>query len=74
MMILELFLSYICLLPISRRKFVVFWKVSFLKKEMKRKFHNMLCLTLNPRFNNFHLASSFVGHKDGVNIVEEYDR
>ncbi len=53
---------------------MVFWNISFLKKEMKRKFHNMLCLTLNPRFNNFHLASSFIGHKDGVNIVEEYDR
>jgi hypothetical protein len=29
---------------------------------------------LNPRFNNFHLASSFIGREEGVNIVEEYDR
>jgi hypothetical protein len=74
MMNLELLLS--CLLPISRRKFVVFWN-SFLFKKRKyeeRKFHNVLCLMLNPRFNNFHLISSFIGREEGVNIVEEYDR
>jgi hypothetical protein len=29
---------------------------------------------LNPRFKNLHLISSFVGRKEGVNIMGEYDR
>jgi hypothetical protein len=75
MMILELLLSYICLLPISRRKFVVFWNSFLLKKRYEeRKFHNVLCLMLNPRFNIFHLVSSFIGCEEGVNIVDECER
>ncbi len=74
-MILELLLNYISLLPISKRKSVAFWN-SFLFKKRKyeeRKFHNVLCLMLNPRFNNYHLVSSFIGCEKGVNIIEEYD-
>jgi len=28
---------------------------------------------LEPRFKNLHIISSFVGHEQGVSIVEKYD-
>jgi hypothetical protein len=28
---------------------------------------------LDPRFETFHLMSSFIGHEQGKAIVEEYD-
>ncbi len=33
----------------------------------------MLSLMLEPRFKNLCLVSSFVGWKEGVSIVDEYD-
>jgi hypothetical protein len=76
MMIVEMTLSYFCLLPILRRKFVVFWIHSFTFKEYlnEKKSHNMLCLILGPRLKTFPLVFSFIGHEEGVNIVEIYDR
>jgi hypothetical protein len=34
----------------------------------------MISLMLNLRFKNLHIISSFVGHEQGVYLVEEYDR
>jgi hypothetical protein len=48
--------------------------LSFLKKIEKKKVHNMFSLMLDPRFKSFHPVSSFVGRKEGVSIVDEYDR
>ncbi len=28
---------------------------------------------LDPRFKNFHLVFSFIGHDQGIAIVEQYD-
>jgi len=69
-------LSYLCLLPTSKEKSVVFWilfSFLFLKFENK-KAHNMLFFMLDPGFKSLCLISSFVGRKEGVNIVDEYDR
>ncbi len=46
----------------------------FLKKNEKRKAHNMLSLMLDPRFKIIHLVSSFIGLEQGKAIVEEYDK
>ncbi len=46
----------------------------YFMKIWKEKFHNMLCLMLDPRFKNLCLVSSFIGSEEGVNIVEEYNR
>jgi hypothetical protein len=46
----------------------------FQKRIEKRKVHNMLSLMLDPRFKNFCLISSFVGRKERISIVDEYDR
>jgi hypothetical protein len=40
---------------------------------MKDKIYNMLFLMLDPKFNGFALDFSFIGHEQGVVIVEEYD-
>jgi len=45
-----------------------------LKKYEKEKYHNMLCLMLDPIFKNLCLISSFIDYEKGVNIVEKYDR
>jgi len=63
---LELPLSYLCLLLISRNFFVVVWNLSFKKKKRyeKRKSDNMLYLMLNLRFKRFKnlcLVYSFIG-------------
>jgi hypothetical protein len=71
MMIMGLLLNYLCLLPISRRKFVVFWNFVFSKYEEKTS-HNMLCLMLDLRFKNLHYI--YIGHEKNVSIVEEYDK
>ncbi len=48
---------------------------SFKKKRYEeRKSHKMLHLIQNLQFKSFHLISSFIGHEEGVNIVEEYDK
>jgi hypothetical protein len=47
--------------------------LSFLRKIEERKAHNMLSLMLDPKFKNFCVVSSFVGQKEGVSIVDEYD-
>jgi hypothetical protein len=47
--------------------------LSFKKKIENRKAHNMF-LMLDPGFKSLCLVSSFVGQKEGVNIVDEYDR
>jgi hypothetical protein len=45
----------LCLVPISRRKFVVVFNASFFSKYKERTSHNMLCLMLEPRFKNLYL-------------------
>ncbi len=47
--------------------------LSFLKKFDEWKAHNMLVLMFNPKFKSFHLVFSFIGHDQGVTIVEQYD-
>jgi hypothetical protein len=47
--------------------------LSFLKKYEEKRTHNMLSLMLDLRFENLHLISFFIGHEQGVAIVEEYD-
>jgi hypothetical protein len=44
-----------------------------LRKCEKRKAHNMLSLTLDPRLKTFHLVSILIGCEQGKAIVEEYD-
>ncbi len=44
-----------------------------LKKFDERKAHNMLALMLDPRIKSLYLMSSFIGHDQGVAIVEQYD-
>jgi hypothetical protein len=46
--------------------------LSFLKKFDKRT-HNMLVLMLDTRLKSLRLVSSFIGHDQGVAIVEKYD-
>jgi hypothetical protein len=48
--------------------------LSFKKYFEKEKVHNMFSLMLDPRFKSFCPISSFVGRKEGVSIVDEYDR
>jgi len=48
--------------------------LSFLKKFKNMKAYNMIFLMLNPRFNNLHIISSFVGREQGDAFVEEYDK
>jgi hypothetical protein len=48
--------------------------LSFLKKYENMKVHNMIFLMLNPRFNSHRIVSSLVGRKQGVVIVQGYDR
>ncbi len=43
-----------------------------LKKNEKRKSHNIIRLMFDFRFENLHLIYIFSGY-EGVNIVEEYD-
>ncbi len=64
-------MSYICLFPTSKHKFVVF--LFFFKENLKKKDHNMFFM-LDLRFKNLRLVSSFVGQEEGVSIVDEYDR
>jgi hypothetical protein len=47
--------------------------LSFLKKFDERKTHNMLALMLDIRFKNLCLMSSFIGHDQGIVIVEQDD-
>jgi hypothetical protein len=47
--------------------------LSFLRKFEEKKAHIMLSLMLDPRFKSFHLVFSFIGRKQCVAIVEEYD-
>jgi hypothetical protein len=48
--------------------------LSFLGNFEERKAHNMLSLMVDPRFKSFRLIYFFVGRKEGVSIVVEYDR
>lgn len=45
-----------------------------LTKYDKKKTHKMLFLMLDSRFKSFRLVSSFIGKKQVVSMVEEYDR
>jgi hypothetical protein len=44
-----------------------------LKKFDERKTHNILALMLDSRFKNLCSMSSFIGHDQGIAIVEQYD-
>jgi hypothetical protein len=45
--------------------------LSFKKRYEKRKFHNMLCLMLDPIFKPL-FRIFFISHEEGVTIVEEH--
>jgi hypothetical protein len=47
--------------------------LSFLRKYEKRKAHNMFSLILDPWLKSLHLVFSYVGHEQGISIVEKYD-
>jgi hypothetical protein len=68
-------LELICLGSNIRKEVCGFLNSFFLffKKFDEKKSHNMLALMLNPRFKSFCLTSSFIGHDQGVAIVEQYD-
>jgi len=48
--------------------------LSFLRTYEKKKTHNMLSLMFDHRFKTFRLVSSYVGEKQRMSIVEQYDR
>jgi hypothetical protein len=68
-------LELICLVSNIRKEDceVVDRFLSFLKKFDERKAHNMLALMLDPRFKSLCLMYSFIGHDQGIAIVEQYD-
>jgi hypothetical protein len=47
--------------------------LSFSRKYIKKKTHNMLSLMLNPRFKSICIISSFVGREQGVIVILEYE-
>jgi len=47
--------------------------LSFLKKFNEIKTHNMLVIMLDPRFKSLCLVFFFIGHDQGVAIVEQFD-
>jgi hypothetical protein len=47
--------------------------LSFLKKFDERKIHYMLALMLDTRLKILRLMSSFIGHDQGITIIEQYD-
>jgi len=53
---------------------VLYYFLSFLRTYEEKKTHIMLSLMLDSKFKNLHLVSSYVSKKEGVSIVEEYDR
>jgi hypothetical protein len=48
--------------------------LSFLKRNDERKIHNMFLLMLYSQFMNFRFMSSFVGHEQGISILEVCDK
>jgi hypothetical protein len=48
--------------------------LSFLKVYDKRKAYNVISLMFDLRYKSLRIVSSFVGKKEGVALVEEYDR
>jgi hypothetical protein len=73
MMILRLFLSFFA--STSKGKFVLFWNLSFfLKENLREESSQHVALTLDLRFENLHLVSSFIDCAKSVSIIEEYDR
>jgi len=59
--------------PTLERRFVVFWIFSSFLKKYGLFFHNMLFFMLDHKFNGFPLDFSFIGHEQGVVVVEECD-
>jgi hypothetical protein len=68
-------LELICLAFNIRKEVcgILYRFLSFLKKIDKIKTHNMLLLMLDPRFKYLCLVYSFIGHDQGISIVEQYD-
>ncbi len=66
---LEFFANNIKKEVIGVNLFFFFWT-----KYNERKGHNMLALTLHPRFKRLKLMSSFIGREHGVTTTEKYDR
>ncbi len=48
--------------------------LSFMKTYDEKKTNNMLSFMLDLRFKSLHFVSSYVGKKQGVSIVEEYEK
>jgi hypothetical protein len=48
--------------------------LSFLRKFEENETHNMFLKILDPRLKSLRLVSSFIGRKQSVAIVEEYDK
>jgi hypothetical protein len=73
MMILRLLLNSFA--STSKGKFMLFWNLSFfLKENLREKSSEDIVLTLDLRFKNLHLVSSFIDCAKNVNIIEQYDR
>ncbi len=54
---------------------MLFWNLSFfLKENLREKSSEDIVLTLDLRFKNLHLVSSFIDCAKNVNIIEQYDR
>ncbi len=48
--------------------------ISFQKWYEESKTHNMFLLMLAPWFKSFCLVSPFVGHEQGISMIEKYDK
>jgi hypothetical protein len=46
----------------------------FFNKYDEKQTHNILTLILHPKYKSLILIWSFIGHEQGVAIVEEYDK
>lgn len=53
---------------------VIDFFLAFLKKYDARRIHNILSLMLNLKFKILKLISCFIGHEQGMDIAEKYDR
>jgi hypothetical protein len=75
MMILVEILSWNFLqITLKRKSLGSIFFFFFGTKYNERKGHNMLALTLHPRFKRLKLMSSFIGREHGVTTTEKYDR
>jgi hypothetical protein len=65
-------LEFLC--STLKGNFVLFWNLSFFLKEKLRGKNSQHVLTLDLRFKNLSLVSSFIDCVENVSIIEEYDK